>query len=312
MGDSLSVVRSGGEGGNSAELYYAAIANNGNLLPSTKEQYRRAIDRALENDVNLSDALALQTYAQTLATSSAYYLRGALQAYAKHIRRLLESQVTPETYQQTAAAIMRLNALATAIEPPKAAKGQKVHLWLKRHDVSALLQQPDSSKKQGLRDWALLALLVGAGLRREEAINLMWTDVLEQGTRTVLQVSGKGNKNRIVPLSNKMVAQLALWRIASGGVGFIVRRMRRGDHLQSSGITVRAVNDIVAKYGALIGSPELQPHDLRRTYAQIGLDNGVPIQQISVLLGHSSILVTQTYLNIQLNLEETISDFVPF
>ncbi|MGB1250878.1 MAG: tyrosine-type recombinase/integrase [Candidatus Promineifilaceae bacterium] len=300
------------EGGNSAEMYHAAIANSGNLLASTKEQYRRAIDRALEHEVNLSDALSLQTYAQTLATSSAYYLRGALHAYAKHVRRILESQVTPETYQQTAAAIMRLNALATAIEPPRGAKGQKVHLWLKRHDVAALLQQPDISKRQGLRDWALLALLVGAGLRREEAVNLMWSDVLEQGRRAVLQVRGKGNKNRIVPLANRMVGQLDLWRLATGGVGFVVRRVRRGDHLQTSGITVRAVNQIVTKYGALIGSPKLQPHDLRRTYAQVGLDNGITIQQISVLLGHSSILVTQTYLNIQLDLESTISDFIPF
>ena len=297
---------------NSAEAYYTAIANNGKLLPSTKEHYRRAIERAIENEINLNDALALQIYAQTLSTSSAYYLRGALHAYAKHVRRILESQVTPDTYQQTAAAIMRLNALATCIEPQRATKGQKVHTWLKRHDVAALLRSPDVSTKKGQRDWALLALLVGSGLRREEAISLTWADVLEQGYRTVLQVRGKGNKNRIVPLASRMVAQLESWRLTTGGTGFVVRRVRRGDTLQTNGLTVRAVNQIVARYGALIGTPELQPHDLRRTYAQIGLNNGIPIQQISILLGHSSILVTQTYLNIQLDLQETISDFVPF
>ena len=57
---------------------------------------------------------------------------------------------------------------------------------------------------------------------------------------------------------------------------------------------------------------ELQPHDLRRTYAELGRRAGVPISQISKLLGHASIETTQDYLNIELDLETTISDFVPF
>jgi integrase len=63
---------------------------------------------------------------------------------------------------------------------------------------------------------------------------------------------------------------------------------------------------------AMIGKPELQPHDLRRTYAELGRRAGVSISQISKLLGHASIETTQDYLNIELDLETTISDFVPF
>ena len=55
-----------------------------------------------------------------------------------------------------------------------------------------------------------------------------------------------------------------------------------------------------------------QPHDLRRTCAELGRRAGVPISQISKLLGHASIETTQDYLNIELDLEMTISDFVPF
>jgi integrase len=58
--------------------------------------------------------------------------------------------------------------------------------------------------------------------------------------------------------------------------------------------------------------PELAPHDLRRTYAQLGYEVGVPITQISKLPGHSSVATTQRYLNLGLDLEATISDFVPF
>ena len=66
------------------------------------------------------------------------------------------------------------------------------------------------------------------------------------------------------------------------------------------------------KRGAMIGKLDLQPHDLRRTYAELGRRAGVPISQISKLLGHASIETTQEYLNIELDLETTVSDFVPF
>ena len=70
--------------------------------------------------------------------------------------------------------------------------------------------------------------------------------------------------------------------------------------------------NIVRKHCELIGKPELQPYDLRHTYAELDRRAGVPILQISKLLGHASIEPTQEYLNIELDLETTISDFVPF
>ena len=60
------------------------------------------------------------------------------------------------------------------------------------------------------------------------------------------------------------------------------------------------------------GLDPFRPHDLRRTYAELGRRAGVSISQISKLLGHASIETTQDYLNIELDLETTISDFVPF
>ena len=85
--------------------------------------------------------------------------------------------------------------------------------------------------------------------------------------------------------------------------------MRKSDKI---GETLSDVGlfQIVREYGGLIGRPELAPHDLRRTYAQIGYENGVPITQLSKLLGHSSVATTQRYLNLDLNLEVTASDFV--
>lgn len=85
------------------------------------------------------------------------------------------------------------------------------------------------------------------------------------------------------------------------------RNKEPGDSISATGLY-----NIVQKRGKMIGKPGLQPHDLRRTYAELGRRAGVTISQISKLLGHSSIETTQDYLNIELDLETTISDFVPF
>ena len=93
-------------------------------------------------------------------------------------------------------------------------------------------------------------------------------------------------------------------------VNFLLSVFGVGKKLGKSISTV-AIFQIVRKYGGLIGLPELAPHDLRRTFAQLGYEAGVPITQVSVLLGHSNVATTQKYLNLALDLETTASDFIP-
>jgi integrase len=61
----------------------------------------------------------------------------------------------------------------------------------------------------------------------------------------------------------------------------------------------------------MIEMPSLAPHDLRRAFVQLVYDVSAPITQISVLLGHSNAATTQRYLNLALDLETTVSDFIP-
>ena len=76
-------------------------------------------------------------------------------------------------------------------------------------------------------------------------------------------------------------------------------------------ISAVALFQLVRRYGDSIDKTDLAAHDLRRTYAQLGHEAGVPIPQISKLLGHASVQTTMTYLNLELDLETTVSDFVP-
>ncbi len=96
-----------------------------------------------------------------------------------------------------------------------------------------------------------------------------------------------------------------------GHEGKIARRLGMGKEPGAS-MSAQALFNVARKYGSLTGKPDLAPHDLRRTYAQIAYESGVPITQISRLLGHESIETTQRYLNLELDLETTASDFVPW
>jgi integrase len=73
-----------------------------------------------------------------------------------------------------------------------------------------------------------------------------------------------------------------------------------------------AIFDVVTRPGHGIGLPQLPPHDLPRTWAQLGYEAGIPLTQICKLLGHASVATTQRYLNLDIDLETTIGDFVPF
>ena len=297
---------------NPAQRYLDAIARNPDLLPTTKRQYERAVKRAIRDGINMNDPVALRDYASTISVSSALYLRGAISSWADRVQLQIESQVqpSPESVAEAQAAIMRLNALARAIRTRKTT-GDKAHLWLSKLETQRLLAVPNADKLQGLRDKVCLALMVGAGLRRNEASIIEWSQFMRQGDRWVLAVHGKGAKNRVVPIADKLAEMLQTWQWQSKKEGRILRRLYKGSRLGDS-LGLTSIYMIVQRYGNLIGHEDLQPHDLRRTYAQIGYESAIPLTQISKLLGHSSLAVTQRYLNIDLNLEETISDFVPF
>jgi integrase/recombinase XerD len=233
--------------------------------------------------------------------------------WAESLEADLKGQANPENVAAVQAAVYRLEALNGAITV-KQSKGQKMHTWLSKAEVKRLLDtcEPDVV---GQRDRLLLGLLVAAGLRRSEAANLCFEDVklVPRGDRfrTVLAVIGKGAKNRTVPVSDALANAIDAWAGVVGSEGYILRSLGMNREPGES-MTPVAIFSVVRKRGAMIGKSDLAPHDLRRTYAQIGFEEGVPITQLSVLLGHASVETTKRYLNLDLDLDVTASDFVPF
>lgn len=283
------------------------------LEESSRVKYRRAVAAYLDTGASLADAEALTTYAQEASQSSRGFLKAAVRLWAKQVRLEAQAGSTPDTALAVMATEHRLNALTQAIQV-KADPGVKAHTWLNQADVKRLLATCGDDQA-GQRDRLALGLLVGAGLRREELAGLRWEHVIEQPVkgkfRTVLSIKGKGAKSRLVPISDRLAAALDQWAGVVGRAGFVLRSlgMSRSPGESISGV---AIFNLVRKAGAAIGRPGLAAHDLRRSYAQLGFEAGIPITQISQLLGHSNVATTQRYLNLALDLETTISDFIPF
>jgi len=280
---------------------------------STQTQYIRALQPYLDAGGHLADIDALAAYAQGLGTSRRRHLQSALALWSTTVQARIKSQVTPETVITAQAAIMRLQAMTDLIQT-KPAKGQKRHIWLSAKQVRDLYNSCGADLV-GQRDTVVLGLLVGAGLRRAELAALDWDGVylkpVKERMRTVVHVLGKGTKTRDVPISDRLATILDGWNAKTGGTGRIARSLGREQRLGES-LSETSIFRIARAHGAAIGVPELAAHDLRRTYAQLGYQAGVPISQISTLLGHASVKTTQRYLDLSLDLETTASDFVPF
>lgn len=282
------------------------------LQPTTKIKYKREIENLVRSGVNPLDLNELTNYANGLKSSRKSFLKSALRLMSSGHKQGLKSSATPENIAQVQASVYRLEAMQDAIQI-KSRKGTKAHIWLSPKQVEEITQLCRNDL-EGRRDWIVLGLLLGAGLRREEAATLTFGALKQQPTkdgnvRDVLQVKGKGAKDRVIPINATLARRLREWKEEVGD-GNIARSLGMGKVVGES-MSAVAIFQLVQKYGEKIGVPELAPHDCRRSFAQIGLDAGVPITQISVLLGHNNVSTTQKYLNLSLDLETTASDYVP-
>jgi integrase/recombinase XerD len=164
-------------------------------------------------------------------------------------------------------------------------------------------------------------LMSNGMLRRSEAVLLRFSDLKERDGHHVLEVVGKGAKTRGVKLSPVLSKDIRFLQ-EQWGDGAILRplikrkkqptgHMRIGDLWAGKSMSSQALYNLVIKYGKMIGR-QLQPHDLRRTGAQIAWKAGVPIEQISLALGHESIETTSLYLGIERDWEKQPADFIPY
>ncbi len=145
-----------------------------------------------------------------------------------------------------------------------------------------------------MRDGSLIALVYGAGLRRHEAIGIQLSDYSQE--KANIRVVGKGNKERINALNDRVIDIIECWLDERGRhPGPLFNRIRRGGNITDQPISSQTVYEIIVRRYKESGLERLTPHDLRRTYATNLLESGTDIFIVQELMGHSHLNTTKTY-----------------
>jgi len=161
-------------------------------------------------------------------------------------------------------------------------------------ELRALFQACDAATVRGARDAALLALLYGAGLRRAEAVSIALRD-LDLDLATV-RVTGKGDKQRAVPLGASVCDALVRWLRARGDApGRLFTPVVKGGAVALRAMSGQAVLMILRRLAARSGVARFSPHDARRTFISDLLDAGADLSTVQQLAGHAQVTTTARY-----------------
>jgi site-specific recombinase XerD len=228
--------------------------------------------------------------------------------------------------------------LAYGVERVKGVKQEGVRAgnWLTAEEAQMLvntpvrrLQREEIPLLKALRDQAVLALLIGTGLRRSEAAGLTWEMIQQRDGRwAIIDLVGKRGRVRSIGIPPWVKVALDRWAKASGvRQGRLFRALNKDGRLAGrvktkngrwadGNLTPQAIYNIVKEHVLAAGlyneqgEPVLAAHDLRRTAAALALKGGADLRQIQQMLGHASITTTERYLEPMRSLQVTAGDFI--
>ncbi len=197
------------------------------------------------------------------------------------------------------------------IESPKI--GRKLPDTLSTAEIDKLIAAIDLSKPEGERNRAILETLYGCGLRVSELINLKLSDLYFD--EDFIKVTGKGSKQRFVPISPITKKYIDLYRnevrihldIKEGHEDFVFLN-RRGKQL-----TRAMIFTIIKRLCAITGlRKNISPHTFRHSFATHLLENGADLRAIQQMLGHESITTTEVYVHVnRTHLAQVLNKFHP-
>jgi len=198
------------------------------------------------------------------------------------------------------------NLIQQVLAIPQKRYDKRTISFLEPEEVDALLAAPDRSRWEGRRDHALIAVLVQTGLRLSELTGINCGDV-DLSTRAHLRCTGKGRKQRCVPLTAQTVAIVRAWTRERGGLRdeplFPTRTGRRlsADAVEAR-MTLHAAR--AAHQCPTLENKRLTPHVLRHTCAMTLQRAGVDAAVIALWLGHADMRSTQIYLHADMSIKE--------
>jgi integrase len=273
--------------------------------PASKRAYEFGID----------DFISWYCSEPRLAFSKVVVLRYRIELESRHL--------APATINLRLAAVRRLAyeaadtgilspELAAGIRRVKGAKRVGVRLgnWLTAEQSRALLRAPDAQRLKGRRDRAMLALMLGCGLRRGEVAGITVDHLQQREDHWVIaDLIGKAALIRTVPVPDWVKFAVDEW-VASAAIteGRLFRCVSRKESVWGDGITEKVIWHVVKAAAATAGIAKLSPHDCRRTCARLCHAAGGELEQIQFLLGHVSVETTERYLGCKQRLRSAVND----
>ena len=250
------------------------------------------------------DLASLGRYAEEQDLAIERFSRQDLEAF---VRALMGSGLSPRSTARAVACVRglyRFLVLDRRLEASPADDLRAPRAWpalprfLSVDDVDRLMAQPDVSTPRGLRDRAMIEVLYATGLRVSELVALRQPDLnLEAG---YLTCTGKGDKQRLVPLGDQAVDWVRRYvRDARGAL--LKGRASPRLFLNARGGALSRVGfwKILKGHGLQAGLPRgLSPHVLRHSFATHLLDRGADLRAIQMMLGHADLSTTQIYTHV--------------
>ena len=266
------------------------------MLPFVSLKTKKHIDQLLINDLNsdiIKDFLLDLETTRNCSTSTRNQRLAAIHAFAKFIGESNPEYL--EWYRQI------------QIIPVKRAKHTLI-TYLEKSEMDALLNAPDISTNQGIRDHALLLFMYNTGARADEVAQLTIGDLniahaTKRDLSTVL-IKGKGNKPRRCPLWLHTVNELLplISQRDSSEPVFLNRCKQQLTRFGIHTMVKRYVQKIIPQYPS-IAKKQVSPHTIRHTTATHLLRAGVDINTIRAWLGHVSINTTNIYAEVDLEMK---------
>ena len=197
---------------------------------------------------------------------------------------------------------------ADDLRPPRAWK--VLPRYLSVDDVDRLLAQPDLTNPKGLRDRALIELLYATGMRVSELVGLRPADLNLEAC--YLTCTGKGDKQRIVPIGDEAAAWVARY-VREARPALLRRRTspRLFVNARGGGVGLTRIGfwKILKGYARQAGlTSALSPHMLRHSFATHLLERGADLRAIQMMLGHADLSTTQIYTHVLEQRMRTVYD----
>lgn len=264
-----------------AELYTSWISYIGDSSPRTIETYTKNIYRLAEylqqNGITQPKRADIIAYRDFLKQN---YKPSTVQGYMAAVKLFFKWTDNEGLYPNVAD-----NVRAAKVEP------RHKEDYLTTRQVNKLLSSVERDSLKGLRDYAMLSLMVTTGLRTISIINADIGDIRTAGDNAVLYYKGKGHEEKAVyvvlaeQVEDAIKEYLKARGKAASNEPLFTSTSNNGN---GERITTRAVRGICEKYG-------IKAHSLRHTAAMINLRNGATVEETQQLLDHSNINTTLIY-----------------